>query len=96
MTAQAGVTATPRIEGYCAVLPIKKGDTVLIRKGTPVKTVGREPRFAGRTYRVRVHHTLCGVNHADGKPAQNPKVVWAGPGGYWTQADINDVQKVEG
>lgn len=29
-------------------------------------------------------------------PIENPKVCWAGTGGYWAEADVNDVQKVDG
>lgn len=26
---------------------------------------------------------------------ESPKVVWAGPGGYWTEADINDLDEAQ-
>lgn len=91
-----------RLEGYHDALPVKAGDVVLIRKGTRVKTVQQDERRSLRTYRVCVHHTLCGQNHPAGHPrhdpaypVENPKVVWAGPGGRWSEADINDVEKVE-
>jgi hypothetical protein len=79
-----------------AELPIKPGMTVTIKKGTMVKTVGREPKPAGRTYKVKVNHILSGVtrhrNHREDEvDFQNPKVVWAGPGGYWSEVDINDI-----
>lgn len=28
-------------------------------------------------------------------PVENPKVVWPGSGGYWCEADINDVELVD-
>lgn len=94
--------APRKLEGYHDALPIKAEDVVLIRKGTRVKTVQQGERRALRTYRVRVHHTLAGRNHPAGHPrhdptypVENPKVVWAGPGGLWSEADINDVEKVE-
>lgn len=29
-------------------------------------------------------------------PVQNPRVVWAGAGKYWVEADINDVEIIDG
>jgi len=77
-------------------LPVKKGDFVTIRKGTIIKTVGREPRPAGRTYKIKIDHILNGVNRYydyrdEPVNVQNPRVRWAGPGGYWSDADINDI-----
>lgn len=97
-----------RLEGYHETLPIKRGDIVLIKKGTMIKTVGKEPRPAGKTYKIKVDHTLPGrseikLRQNDTPPHgfweerinhENPKVVWPGPGGYWSEADINDVEKV--
>ena len=95
-------SAPGKLEGYHDVLPIRAEDVVLIRKGTRVKTVQQGERLVLRTYRTRVHHTLSGRNYPAGHPRhdpsypiENPKVVWAGPGGLWSEADINDVEKVE-
>lgn len=82
-------------------LPIKPGMTVTIRKGTIVKTVGREPKPAGRNYKVTVHHILPGVTrHRDFRNDQidfvNPSVCWPGPGGYWSEADINSIPEATG
>jgi len=84
-------------------LPVKKGDTVIIPKGTAVKTVGHPTKPAGRTYRIVVHHILNGQNRPEGDPrhvptypVMNPRVVWPGPGGYWSEADINDVRLASG
>src|SRR4051812_33471047 len=82
-----------------SALPVKRGDTVIIPKGTMIKTVGREPRPAGKTYRIVVDHLLSGMNHPESDPrhdrtypVRNPTVVWPGPGGYWSEADINDIR----
>lgn len=83
-------------------LPIKPGDTVTIPKGVVVKTIGKPPKPAGRTYKVRVDHILSGSNaYLEGNAFRreivrptSPKVRWAGTGGYWSEADINDVRKV--
>ena len=114
-------------------LPVKQGDTVIIPKGTRIKSMhprdrGNE-RIAGKTFKVKVHHLCTGsscsmdglsVNkdwlHGMGKwpmalameeearekmtgaerwetrvALTNPQVTWAGEGGYWMDADINDV-----
>ncbi len=103
--AKKGVSApeTPvRLEGYNDVLPVKKGDTVVIPQGALIKTVGRRIRAASQTYQIRVHHVFCGSNlpkghpqHDPSRPVRNPKVVWLGLGGYWSEVDINDVKKIE-
>lgn len=81
-------------------MPVKRGDTVTIVKGTIVKTVGKDPKPAGRTYKVKVHHTLCGsIRYRDHwetmVDATNPKVCWPGPGGYWSEADLNDIPEAQ-
>lgn len=94
-----------RIEGYqddnaMLALPIKRGDTVIIKKGTIIYVVGQEPKPAGRTYQVKVHSLSPGQNRPVGHPqhdpsygVQNPRIVWPGSGGYWTECDVNDVVK---
>lgn len=80
-----------RFEGYYEKheLPLKPGQMVTIKKGTVIKTVGKDPKPAGRTYKIEIHHILCGMT--DGEKKTPPKVVWPGPGGYWSEADINDI-----
>ncbi len=41
----------------------------------------------GRTY-----HENTAESYKKMFPVQNPRVVWAGAGGYWVEADINDVE----
>lgn len=80
-------------------LPIKRGQIITIKKGTMVKTVGKEAKPAGRTYRVAVNHLLPGVTeriNGEQVHKSNPKVVWAGAGGYWSEADINDIPEAVG
>lgn len=42
-------------------------------------------------------HTRTGASSASGRlhylylPLENPKIRWAGTGGYWSEADINDI-----
>lgn len=78
-------------------LPIKPGMMVTIRKGTIIHTTAQQgPKIASRTYKVKVNHLLNGVTrHRDHRDDvvdfQNPRVRWVGTGGYWYDADINDV-----
>jgi len=81
-------------------LPIKPGQYITIKKGVMVKTIGRPAKPAGRTYRVKVNHLLGGQiahkgYHGQDVPESNPVVRWAGPGGYWTEADINDIPEAQ-
>lgn len=85
-------------------LPIKRGDMVTIRKGVIIKTVGRDLKLAGKTYKVKVDHILPGSSNTEHVwdegsrsykqvliPLTSPLVVWAGPGGYWSHVDINEI-----
>jgi hypothetical protein len=84
-----------------SLLPVKRGDTVTIKKGVKIRHRG-EIKTAGRTYKVVIHHILNGITHADGDREyarrhgrtatdQNPTVCFAGTGGYWSEVDINDI-----
>lgn len=81
-----------------AALPVKKGDRVRIPKGVVFKQVGKDAKAAGRSYVVTVHHLLPGRSSYVRDiltPLENPKVCWAGSGGYWCEADVNDVDPVK-
>lgn len=94
-------TRPPRFLGFYREeeLPIKKGQVVVIPKGTVIKVVGKEPKPAGRTYSVTVSHVNAGSTfYAQGSAFRKeyvrptaPKVVWPGTGGYWAEADLNDI-----
>jgi uncharacterized protein YjlB len=79
-------------------LPIKKGDMVIIPKGTKYHSM-KDGKYhtAGKSYKVKVDHVLCGAQwmDRDKEIIQNPEVSWAGSGGYWHRADINDVEKID-
>jgi hypothetical protein len=80
-------------------LPFKKGSVVTIPKGTMIRSTSGVKKPAGRTYRITVHHVMNGANlyvegngfREDCQPIMAPTVVWVGTGGYWTEADINDI-----
>jgi len=78
-------------------LPIKKGDIVIIKKGTiysTTRSIGYH--IAGKNYKVKVDHLIHGAQYMgkNGKIVKNTEVTWAGSGGYWHRADINEVEKV--
>lgn len=95
----------PKYCGYMSddSLPIKPGMMVTIVKGTIVKTVGREPKPAGRTYKVKVDHILNGSDmyeygnsfRQEVIPMRNPLVRWAGPSGYWSEVDLNNIPEAQ-
>jgi hypothetical protein len=79
-------------------IPIKAGDTVTIKKGVTIKTTHLSTceKIAGRTYKIRVHHILNGAtSSANGEHYSNPRVRWAGAGGYWNDVDINDIPEAQ-
>jgi hypothetical protein len=79
-------------------LPIKQGSVVTIKKGTLVRCNG-VVKPAGRTYKVIVRSLGCGSNlliegsafREQSHPLTCPTVMWSGTGGYWAEADINDI-----
>ncbi len=81
-------------KGYCEKIPFKRGGDVLIPKN--VRVVSTRPKnkeyLTKRAYRVTVNHILPGHDATGCEyPACNPRIVWAGAGGYWCMADINDL-----
>ncbi len=64
-------TSSKKFVGYYEYyqLPVKKGQTVTIKKGTAIKTTLPDPakreRVAGRTYKVLVDHVLPGRSTCD-------------------------------
>jgi len=80
---------------------IKKGDTVLIPKGTLRHSMKDGNRPLGRTTKVTLHDVYpmipAYIDHRtnDFTYPEAPKVTWAGAGGYWCRADVRAVTKVE-
>lgn len=84
-------------------LPIRRGMTVTIVKGTPIRHRG-ETVIAKRTYKVKVNHIMNGTTDAyydwERKervkvPQSNPSVVWPGKGSYWSEVDINFIPEAQ-
>ena len=93
------MSTAPKFLGFVPKedLPVKAGDTITILRGTRVVCHRLKiDRRAGRTYKVVVDHILSGVSDWDPDhdfrvPRQNPRIRWAGTGGYWFEVDINHV-----
>ena len=97
---QCGHKVVPYLTGYHAdhTLPAQRGDVVIIPKGTMISTTypGKAPYPAGRTYRVRVHHTMPGSEEPwSHKRISDPQVCWPGAGSYWCDANITEVINVD-
>lgn len=66
-----------RFEGYYEdrELPLKRGDTVTIKKGTRISTPtfpGSKERIAKRTYKVKVHHFMPGMTDINSVQSEHP------------------------
>ena len=81
-------------------LPIKKGDRVRVPKGVKLRSMHpqRPTEYeAGKSYHVEVHHVvvplfkLKATSNEEWSLERDPRVVWAGSGGYWVEASLFDV-----
>lgn len=79
-------------------LPVRQGDRLTIPAGVSVHRPTSPPSMPSRVVlkraqRVTVHHILPGSNVMDryGTPASDPKIVWAGSGGYWCEVSFNEL-----
>lgn len=76
-------------------LPIKCRDIVTVKKGTKYHSMrDGEYHIAKRSFNVVVDHLIHGAQYTEGaiKIVKNTMVTWAGSGGYWHRADINDLE----
>jgi len=98
-----------RFEGFHeeSTLPVRRGDLITIKKGTTIHTtmprIEDRTRIAGRTYKVRIDHILNGITITEFACSSGetpghkraPSVRWPGTGGYWFEADINDIPEAQ-
>jgi len=75
---------------------IPRGTRVVIPEGCAIVSdmspgVTAADRVARRTHVVRVDHTSSGMRGA----YREPTVRWAGSGGYWREAFLQDVEVVD-
>lgn len=78
-----------------SLLPFKKGDIVIISKGTRYHSMkDGQWHIAGKSYKVKIDHILPGCQYMErgNLIVINPEISWPGSGGYWHRADINDVK----
>lgn len=96
-----------RTSGYTSFtnIHVKEEQSIRIPKGTKI----RVPAYLGQTSIqiasedsvVTVCRTLPGIKDnpkISGRKnynRRNPEVVWAGDGGYWFMADINDIEVID-
>ena len=102
---ELGVQVVPTFYGYHddETLPVKQGDTVIIPKGTPIRSLypnKPSPYLAGKTYKIRVYSLMPGSidwNNTTGEkiPMTDPQVCWPGAGYYWCDDNINDILILE-
>ena len=76
--------------------PFKKGDVVRVKKGARIySTKKSNSKNAGRNYPVTLAYVHPGyVSHWRDVSVEQPKVEWAGAGGYWCWTDPSNVQLV--
>jgi len=84
------------LRGYQDTLPLKGGDKVRLPRGIRRGSTRPKERgivhHTGLSYTVTVNHTLCGTNALLGSTVKtDPQVRWVGSGGYWFDANINEV-----
>lgn len=75
-------------------VPVRRGDTLTLPKGTIVHTTApSRSRYAlTRRQAVRVHAVVSGYvsepSDDDGEFARRPFITWIGSGGYWHDAQV--------
>lgn len=79
--------------------PIKRNAEVVIPKGTQIQHRGKVT-VAKRDYKVKLHDIYPGrpayVEWNDNRTVIRPtyaRVLWAGAGGYWSEASLSDILK---
>lgn len=101
---EAGLTAIEQI-GPFGEKPIKKGDTVIIKRGAVIlsmnpKYTRENPKIARRDYKVVVHDVHSGYisshwhphKHDSVETHREQNICWPGDGGYWCYLDTKDVE----
>jgi hypothetical protein len=74
--------------------PLASGTVVRIKKGTALWSTNpsKHKFMAGRTYVVTIHDSYPA--YGDNTEMRFAEVLWAGTGGYWTYAKLDDVEVV--
>jgi hypothetical protein len=87
--------------------PLKRGDTVTVKKGTLIFHRGQW-KPAGRTYKVKIHHFSAiwtasasrvtpypeswpPVSAGSDNGVLCPAICFPGSGGYWSDVNLNDI-----
>jgi hypothetical protein len=84
-------------------IAFKAGQRVRVKKGAMIHSLHpqrKAPYPAGATYTVTLHHVFAGYVHDQSNcfrrdiVVQQPKVEWAGAGGYWCWTDPDNVEAI--
>lgn len=79
-------------------MTIGKGTKVKIKKGTNLWStkLGITNTFQAKiTYTVILNDFHTGWKDIPGYPDRKSEVVWAGGGGYWTHAKLEDIEVIK-
>lgn len=94
---QQGLTELAHVGPFSSFSSLAKGTEVRIRKGSIVHSTKGEPRTTARDQVIKVHFSDQGyvdtyARAANDVAVRQPKVTWAGAGGYWRWTDLNNVE----
>lgn len=94
---QQGIAALAHVGPFSSFSPLAKGTHVRIRKGSIVHSTKGEPRTTVRDQVIKIHFVDLGYvdNYARAETdvvVRQPRVTWAGAGGYWRWTDLNNVE----
>lgn len=75
---------------------IKPGQTVIIRKGSKVRSAkpNKKNYVLARNQKVKVYFVFKNGYVGDDYPIKPPEISWAGAGGYWCNTDLENIIEV--
>lgn len=75
---------------------IKPGQTVIIRKGSKVRSYkpNKKNYVLARNQKVKVHFVFKNGYVGEDCLIKPPEISWAGAGGYWCHTDLENVIEV--
>lgn len=94
---QQGFVELAHVGPFSSITHLARGTEVRIRKGSLVRSTKGEPRTTVRDQVIKIHSFDPGYvdtfARADAEVVvRQPKVTWAGAGGYWRWTDLHNVE----
>lgn len=94
---QQGIAELAHVGPFSSFSQLAKGMQVRIRKGSIVHSTKGEPRTTARDQVIKVHFFDLGYVDIYARAetdvgVRQPRVTWAGAGGYWRWTDLNNVE----